>query len=264
MLQHPLNSRLPIANMLSRTVRRSLREAQLPPTFLLPFRARLSTVSHTTNPEPVPEPLLNSAHISSQKTYKPPRRPASPQPSSSSQTTTPPDAAELPPPTSISPSTPTTPISDSVKTLLPLLRSQTPHYITAHLHGRPYLLTQGDTLRLPFLMPDVRPGDILRLNRASVLGSRDYTLKAGAPAAASLPVKERGHVDVRSKQSYIDDRLFVCRAVVMGVEAEPMRVKEKTKQRQRHVRKVKSKHKYTVLRVQELRVRSLEEVEGEA
>ncbi|KAJ9646633.1 hypothetical protein H2199_002682 [Coniosporium tulheliwenetii] len=171
--------------MLSRTVRRALQDANLPPTFLLPFRARLST---------------------------------------------------------------------------------TPHYITAHLHGRPYLLTQGDTLRLPFLMPGVQPGDILRLNRASVVGSRDYTLKAGAPVAsvASLPKEELGHADIRAKQSYVDERLFVCRAVVMGVEAEPMRIKEKTKQRQRHVRQVKSKHKFTVLRVQELRVRSLEEVEGRA
>lgn len=113
-------------------------------------------------------------------------------------------------------------------------------------------------------MPGVQPGDILRLNRASVVGSRDYTLKAGAPAAsvASLPKEELGHADIRAKQSYVDERLFVCRAVVMGVEAEPMRIKEKTKQRQRHVRQVKSKHKFTVLRVQELRVRSLEEVEG--
>lgn len=61
---------------------------------------------------------------------------------------------------------------------------------------------------------------------------------------------------------YLDERLFVCRAVVMGVEAEPMRVLEKTKRRQRHVKHVKSKHKYTVLKIKELRVRSLEEIES--
>ncbi|EON61848.1 hypothetical protein W97_01066 [Coniosporium apollinis CBS 100218] len=250
--------------MLSRTVRRALQDANLPPTYLLPFRARLSTVGHTIDPEPVPEPLLNSAHISRQTPTRPYTPPVSRQSSTQpAETATQPTAA-LPAPTSTSPSTPTTPLSDSIKDLLPLLRSQTPHYITAHLHGRPYLLTQGDTLRLPFLMPGVQPGDILRLNRASVVGSRDYTLKAGAPAAsvASLPKEELGHADIRAKQSYVDERLFVCRAVVMGVEAEPMRIKEKTKQRQRHVRQVKSKHKFTVLRVQELRVRSLEEVEG--
>jgi large subunit ribosomal protein L21 len=90
-------------------------------------------------------------------------------------------------------------------------------------------------------MPDVVPGDILRLDRASVLGSRDYTLK-GTP--------------------YIDKRFFECRARVMGVEAEPMRVKEKTKRRQRRVKTVKSKHRYTVLRITEVRINSIVEGEG--
>ncbi|MCJ1363497.1 hypothetical protein MMC16_002604 [Acarospora aff. strigata] len=89
-------------------------------------------------------------------------------------------------------------------------------------------------------MPDVKPGDILRLNRASNIGSRDYTLK-GTP--------------------YLDERLFECRATVMGVEAEPMRVKEKTKRRQRRVKRVKSKMRFTVLRVAEVRVREVEELE---
>jgi hypothetical protein len=88
-------------------------------------------------------------------------------------------------------------------------------------------------------MPDVSPGDILRLNRASNIGSREFTLK-GAP--------------------YIDERMFECRVRVLGTEAEPMRIKEKTKRRQRHVRKVKSKHKYTILRVMELKVKGLEEL----
>jgi hypothetical protein len=80
-------------------------------------------------------------------------------------------------------------------------------------------------------MPNVKPGDILRLTRASTIGSRDYTLR-GAP--------------------FVDDMLFECRAVVMGVEAEPMRVKEKTTQRDRRMKRVKSKHRFTVLRVKEL------------
>ena len=89
-------------------------------------------------------------------------------------------------------------------------------------------------------MHGVKPGDVLRLNRASNLGSRDYTLK-GAP--------------------YLDERLFECRATVVGVESEPMRVKEKTKRRQRRVKRVKSKLRFTVLRVSEVRVRGLEELE---
>lgn len=136
-----------------------------------------------------------------------------------------------------------TPLSldPTITTLLPLLAAQTPHYITAHLHARPYLLTAGDTLRLPFYMHGVKPGDVLRLNRAANLGSRDYTLK-GSP--------------------YLDERLFECRATVVGVESEPMRVKEKTKRRQRRVKRVKSKMRFTVLRVSEVRVRGLEELGG--
>ena len=90
-------------------------------------------------------------------------------------------------------------------------------------------------------MPNVRPGDVLRLTRASNIGSRDYTLE-GTP--------------------YIDEQLFECRALVLGTEAEPMRTKEKTKRRQRRVKKVKSKHKYTILKIREIKIRALEEIEG--
>jgi len=52
----------------------------------------------------------------------------------------------------------------------------------------------------------------------------------------------------------VDEGLFVLRAVVVGVEGEPMRVVEKTKRRQRRVKRVRSKMRFTVLRVCELRV----------
>ena len=90
-------------------------------------------------------------------------------------------------------------------------------------------------------MPGVVPGDTLRLNRASNIGSRDFTLR-GTP--------------------YVDERLFECRARVMGVEAEPMRIKEKTKRRQRRVKTVRSKHKFTVLKISELKVNLLEGIEA--
>ncbi|KAI6893918.1 hypothetical protein KC318_g11757, partial [Hortaea werneckii] len=196
-------------------------------------------------------------------------------------------------------------LSDSVRELLPVLQAQGPHYISAHLYDRPYLLTQGDTVRLPFLMKGVEPGDVLRLNKASLLGSRDYTLKAAAappkmksntmttitvndPTTGNLGSESKVMPDPNSpietpagpsanrvaaphfiphlakgKYSYVDERMYVCRAVVMGVESEPMRVKEKTKRRQRKVKHVKSKHRYTILRVKEVRVKSLEEIEGE-
>lgn len=130
-------------------------------------------------------------------------------------------------------------ISESIKDLLPLLTAQPSHYITIHIHGKPYLVTTGDTVRLPFKMPGVIPGDILRLNKAANIGSRDYTLK-GTP--------------------YVDERLFECRATVMGTESEPMRIKLKTKRRNRKVKTVKSKHRYTILRIAELKLKNPEEL----
>lgn len=94
-------------------------------------------------------------------------------------------------------------------------------------------------------MPGVVPGDILRLNRASTLGSRDFTLKASAD------------------RTYLDERLFECRATVIGVEADPMEYTKKKKQRTRKTKIKKSKQKHTVLRVSELRVKGLEEIEAE-
>ncbi|KAL7813709.1 ribosomal protein L21-like protein [Trichoderma gracile] len=139
------------------------------------------------------------------------------------------------------PAEPPAPIPDSVKTLLPLLAAQPGHYITVHIHGFPYLVQEGDQIRLPFKMPGVLPGDVLRLNRASVIGSRDYTMK-GAPS--------------------IDERVFECRATVLGTESEPMRIKVKTKRRQRRKRQAKSKHRYTILRISELNIKNLDEIEA--
>lgn len=67
-----------------------------------------------------------------------------------------------------------------------------------------------------------------------MLGSRDYTLK-GDP--------------------FIAEELFSCKARVVGETAEPMRCKEKTKRRQRRVKRIMSKHRYTVLRVSEVVVK---------
>lgn len=144
-----------------------------------------------------------------------------------------------------------------MQTLLPHLVAQTPHYITAHIHRFPYLLTAGDILRLPFHLHGVSPGDVLRFNRASLLGSRDFTLKAGMHSTESYDKKRTG------EPNYIDERLFECRMRVMGVDTGPMMIKEKKKRRNRHLRTIKSKHKYTVLRVMEVRVKSLEELKDE-
>jgi large subunit ribosomal protein L21 len=89
-------------------------------------------------------------------------------------------------------------------------------------------------------MPGVIPGDVLRLNRAANLGSRDYILK-GTP--------------------YVDERIFECRARVMGIESEPMRIKEKKKRRNRRVNTVKSKLRFTVLKISELKINTFEQLE---
>jgi large subunit ribosomal protein L21 len=104
-------------------------------------------------------------------------------------------------------------------------------------------------------MHGVSPGDILRLNRASLLGSRDYTLKAGTSVTENYDGKRTG------EPNYIDERLFECRARVVGVDSGPMVVEIKTKRRQRKKKHVRSKHRYTVLRVMDVKVKGLEELE---
>lgn len=286
--------------MLSRNLKRALLDSrwQLPPTFLLPWAASLTTVSHATEAGNVPPPLVNSAqHVSTDRQAL---KAGSDAASANIQHANTDIKPKLPPPSSSG----TSPValSQSVRDLLPLLQAQGSHFITAHIYDRPYLITQGDTVRLPFLMKGVEPGDVLRLNKASNIGSRDYTLKASAPAPklksatastiavldpttgdlashsrvmptpspdSDLPAATPGRLMAphfiphiaKGKVSYLDERLFVCRAVVMGVEAEPMRVKEKTKRRQRKVKTVKSKHRYTILKVKEVRIRGLEEIE---
>lgn len=230
---------------LARTARRALRDTRgLRPTCPAPRAAAITTQSHTLDTGNVPEPLIQSGQrVSSHLREKVQSHKLSA--------------------TAPAPSTPSTPhtradivsshLTPSIRTLLPLLHAQPAHYMTLHIHGRPYLLTRGDTLRLPFLMPNVKPGDVLRLNRATHIGSRDYTLKAAEPV--------RGTADAGKQVFYLDERLFTVRARVVGIETEPMRVEEKTKRRQRHTKHVYSKMRFTVLKISELEVKSLEEYE---
>jgi large subunit ribosomal protein L21 len=87
-----------------------------------------------------------------------------------------------------------------------------------------------------------------------LLGSRDYTLKAGTNVTESYDGRRAG------EPNYIDDRLFECRARVLGVDSGPMVVEIKTKRRQRKEKHVRSKHRYTVLKVMEVKVKGLEEL----
>ncbi|KAK5174492.1 uncharacterized protein LTR77_001572 [Saxophila tyrrhenica] len=228
--------------MLSRSIQRAVYGSR----WHIPRVANLSTVSHTIETDNLPPPPHPRKHIPDRQRRSEPSAQSEPPPLLS----TPPSPSgteTLPPPNAQS--SPLA-LSDSVRDLLPLLKAQAPHYITVHIHGKPYLLTQGDTLRLPYLQHGVEPGDVLRLNRAINIGSRDYTLKA----AAAPPNPKLIYNMNQGKHSYLDERIYVCRAVVMGVESEPLRIKEKTKRRQRKVKTVKSKHRFTVLRVKEVSV----------
>jgi large subunit ribosomal protein L21 len=233
-LQQPRALSIPSYSiMFSRAIRRSILDSKLSssalPPSVLPARARYlsNTAQHVESPvQGLGEPALslNSVQSTQNNTSIPP-----------------PQKRSVP----LAPAPTTKPLSldPSVKEMLPLLATQPSHYLSIHIHGKPYLVTAGDIVRLPFQMPGVIPGDVLRLNRAASLGSRDFTLK-GTP--------------------YIDERVFECRARVMGTEAEPMRTKEKKKRRNRRIHTVKSKHRYTILRIAEIKINSLESFEMSA
>jgi large subunit ribosomal protein L21 len=232
---------------LARTARSALREScsrSRTTASLLPRAAHITTQSHTLETGNVPDPLIQSGQrVSSalkEKVQSHKLSPSAPTPSAPSTPNTRTDT--------VSPH-----LTPSIRTLLPLLHSQPAHYMTLHIHGRPYLLTRGDTLRLPFLMPSVKPGDVLRLTRATHIGSRDYTLRAPEPV--------KGTADAGKHVFYLDDRLFTVRARVVGIETEPMRVEEKTKRRQRHTKHVYSKMRFTVLKISDMELKSLDEYE---
>jgi large subunit ribosomal protein L21 len=258
---------------------------QLPPTFLLPCRARLHQAAASspaqfqhTHPETPPQAAdglfgaISDAEVldavgKSEKQLQPTRFEPLPGFTDALADRFPltrprPRPVHLQrranPPATFSPPSKPLVLSKSLQTLLPLLEDQKPHYISAHVHRFPYLLTPGDTVRLPFHMHGVNPGDVLRLNRASLLGSRDYSLKAGTNSTESYDGKRTGD------PNYLDERLFECRVRVLGLDSGPMMIKEKTKRRQRRVKTVRSKHKFTMLKVMEVKVKGLEELKREA
>ncbi|KIW13867.1 hypothetical protein PV08_06647 [Exophiala spinifera] len=221
-----------------------------PATFLLPFRSRgLHQAATQQSASPAHDFHNTQAEI-------PPSSYLQTATSASSPTSHSATSISAPSSTTNSLSRPLV-LSSSLQSLLPRLADQKPHYVISHIHKFPYMLTEGDVLRLPFHMHGVSPGDILRFNRASILGSRDYTLKAGAKNTESYDAKRTG------EPQYIDERLFECRVRVMGLETNPMMDKEKKKRRNRHRKVVHSKHKYTVLRVMQIKVKSLEELKSE-
>jgi large subunit ribosomal protein L21 len=210
-----------------------LSTTSIPPSTSHPETTQLPIEQHTSTS------ASSISSTSPSKTYVP-RHPALP---------------SRPPPTPSPPIVEQT-LHPSIPTLLPLLRAQPPFFAQLHIHGKPYLVTAGDTLRLPALLQGVNAGDILRFNRIALLGSRDYTLKA--PTTSSKAEGKR----------WLDERLYVVRARVLGVVREPERLKVKKKARQRHARFTWSQHAYTVLRIMEVsvcepEVEGMKSIEGE-
>ena len=197
------------------------------PTFRLPLRQNLSSISTTTSstdPAPPPGSITSYAPAEPlQDSLLSPPKPQTPSPGAQQPQLS--KRSVLP--------RPTAPLSDSLA-LLPALAAQRPQYTTIHIHARPYMVTEGDSIRLPFLMPNAPIGTILRLNRATILGSRDFTFR-GTP--------------------WVDEQYFVCRAIVTAIEQEPERVKIKKKQRNRRKKTVRSQHGFTVIRIMELSIR---------
>lgn len=232
---------------MSRSLLRSVLElrtplTRLPPSFLLPIQSRRA-ISSTSSVQQELEPQASPNPVASDVISKPPVTPENPFLAADGSLQPQVPHHDVPEPLYPKQPQTTKPLSpesaDSIAKLLPLLRTQPNHYITAHVWGRPYLVQEGDQIRLPFKMPGVQPGDVLRLDRASTLGSRDFTLQ-GAP--------------------YIDERLYECRATVTGTESEPLRTKVKTKRRQRKNKTVKSKHQYTIMRITELKLKGPEAI----
>lgn len=105
-------------------------------------------------------------------------------------------------------------------------------YAIFRIHNRPYLVTEGDKVILPFKLKQAEVGDILNLNDVTTLGSRNYKL-----------------VD-----DPIDPSLFTIKATVMEKTKRPMRIREVTKRRNRKVRHAINKADLTVLRISEIKL----------
>ncbi|SCU83148.1 LADA_0C09824g1_1 [Lachancea dasiensis] len=103
-------------------------------------------------------------------------------------------------------------------------------YAILRIHNRPYLVTRGDKVILPFKLKQAEVGDILNLNDVTTIGSRNFKI-VDAP---------------------IDPSLYNLRATVLEKTKRPMRIREVTKRRNRKVRHAVSKPDLTVLRISEL------------
>ena len=106
-------------------------------------------------------------------------------------------------------------------------------YAEFRIHGRPYVVTEGDKVILPYKVNNAEVGDILNLTDVRAIGSRNYKL-----------VDEPIHPS-----------LYTLKATVLEKTKRKFEVREVTKRRNRRVRHAKSKGDLTVIRISELSVK---------
>lgn len=105
-------------------------------------------------------------------------------------------------------------------------------YAIFRVHNRPYLVTEGDKVTLPFKVKQAEVGDVLSFNDVTTIGSRNYKLM-------DYP---------------IDPSLYTLKATIIEKTKRAFQVREVTKRRNRKVRHATSKGDLTILRISELKV----------
>lgn len=105
-------------------------------------------------------------------------------------------------------------------------------YAIFRIHNRPYLVTEGDKVILPFKLKQADVGDTLNLTDVITLGSRNYKL-----------------IDYP-----IDHSIYTLKATVLEKTKRAFEVREVTKRRNRKVRHATSKGDLTVIRISELKI----------
>lgn len=106
-------------------------------------------------------------------------------------------------------------------------------YAEFRIHGRPYVVTEGDKVILPYKVNNAEVGDILNLTDVRAIGSRNYKL-----------------VD-----EPVDPSLYTLKATVLEKTKRKFEIREVTKRRNRKVRHAKSKGDLTMIRISELTVK---------
>lgn len=113
------------------------------------------------------------------------------------------------------------------------LKLATELYAEFRVHGRPYVVTEGDRVILPYKVKNAEVGDTLNLTDVRAIGSRNYKL-----------------VD-----EPISPELYTLKATVIEKTKRKFEVREVTKRRSRRVRHAKSKGDLTMIRISELSVK---------